>query len=51
MNDVKWRKASGSSANGGDCVELAVLEDLRWRKASSSNSNGGNCVELAVIEQ
>ncbi len=42
MSEVRWRKASRSAENGGNCVELA-----RWRKSSRSGQNGGNCVELA----
>jgi hypothetical protein len=39
---MKWRKASHSTSNGGNCVEVGV-----WRKASHSTSNGGGCVEVA----
>lgn len=38
---VTWRKASHSTSNGGNCVEVGV-----WRKASYSTSNGGECVEV-----
>jgi hypothetical protein len=41
MSRIEWRKASYSSMNGGDCVEVGV-----WRKASYSTSNGGECVEV-----
>ncbi|WP_308211757.1 DUF397 domain-containing protein [Actinoallomurus soli] len=41
MAVMKWRKASRSSSNGGNCVEVATA----WRKASHSSSNGGDCVE------
>jgi Domain of unknown function (DUF397) len=37
-----WRKSSYSTANGGQCVEVAA-----WRKSSRSSANGGNCVEVA----
>jgi hypothetical protein len=37
-----WRKSSYSSANGGNCVEVAA-----WRKSSRSTGNGGECVEVA----
>ncbi|MCO6005775.1 DUF397 domain-containing protein [Actinoallomurus purpureus] len=47
MDDVTWQKASRSTANGGNCVELAVT----WRKAARSTANGGDCVEVAVIER
>jgi hypothetical protein len=40
---VVWRKASRSTANGGDCVEVA------WRKAARSTANGGECVEVAGL--
>lgn len=26
MKDTTWRKSSRSSSNGGDCVEVAVVE-------------------------
>ncbi|MFI6601576.1 DUF397 domain-containing protein [Nonomuraea sp. NPDC050536] len=26
MNDLEWRKARRSGSNGGDCVEVAVLD-------------------------
>lgn len=26
MNDIQWRKARRSGGNGGDCVEVAVLD-------------------------
>jgi hypothetical protein len=37
-----WRKSSYSSANGGNCVEVAA-----WRKSSRSTGNGSQCVEVA----
>ena len=43
LTGADWRKASYSSANGGDCVEVAVV----WRKSSYSSANGGQCVEVA----
>ena len=42
LNRIAWRKASYSTGNGGDCVEVGVA----WRKASYSTGNGGNCVEV-----
>ncbi|MFB4297753.1 DUF397 domain-containing protein [Actinomadura sp. NTSP31] len=27
LNDLRWRKASRSASNGGECVELAVLPE------------------------
>lgn len=44
MATPRWRKSSYSNGNGGNCVELALLD---WRKSSHSNGNGGACVELA----
>lgn len=29
MNDIQWRKARRSGGNGGDCVEVAVLDAPR----------------------
>jgi Domain of unknown function (DUF397) len=26
LNDVEWRKSSRSGSNGGDCVEVAVVQ-------------------------
>jgi Domain of unknown function (DUF397) len=40
---MTWRKATYSSSNGGNCVEVGT-----WRKASYSGSNGGECVEVAT---
>jgi hypothetical protein len=42
LNRIAWRKASHSSGNGGNCVEVGIT----WRKASHSTGNGGNCVEV-----
>jgi hypothetical protein len=42
LNQVAWRKASYSTGNGGECVEVGTT----WRKASYSTGNGGNCVEV-----
>lgn len=44
MTSADWRKSSYSSANGGNCVEVAMT----WRKSSYSSGNGGNCVEVAA---
>ncbi len=41
LSQIEWRKASYSSINGGECVEVGV-----WRKASYSSINGGQCVEV-----
>ncbi|GII66987.1 hypothetical protein Skr01_70720 [Sphaerisporangium krabiense] len=43
LSNVRWRKSSYTSDNGGNCVEIAEL----WRKSSYTGSNGGNCVEVA----
>jgi Domain of unknown function (DUF397) len=45
FDDVTWRKATYSGANGGDCVEVGV-----WRKASYSGGNGGDCIEVAPAD-
>lgn len=26
LNNIDWRKAQRSSENGGDCVEIAIIE-------------------------
>lgn len=43
LTNVRWRKASFSGNNGGNCVEVGV-----WHKASYSGNNGGNCVEVTA---
>ncbi|MEU5884676.1 DUF397 domain-containing protein [Spirillospora sp. NPDC047279] len=43
LSGARWRKASRSGDNGGNCVELALV----WRKSSHSADNGGDCVEVA----
>jgi hypothetical protein len=40
-----WRKASYSSGNGGNCVEVG--QD--WRKASYSGNGGNDCVEVGQV--
>jgi hypothetical protein len=47
LNRIAWRKASYSSGNGGNCVEVATM----WRKASYSTGNGGACVEVGTARQ
>jgi hypothetical protein len=52
MNDVAWRKSTYSSAEGGNCVEVAArasspATDPAWRKSTHSDGQGGNCVEVA----
>lgn len=49
LKGAAWRKSSHSGGNGGDCVEVAVLNDAAWCKSSYSGGNGGNCVEVAMI--
>jgi hypothetical protein len=66
LTGAAWRKSSYSSANGGDCVEVAVVwrtssyssanggacvEVAPWRKSSHSSPNGGNCVEVIPAEE
>jgi hypothetical protein len=45
LGHLTWRKSSYTSANGGNCVEVAHVP--QWRKASYSGAQGGNCVEVA----
>jgi hypothetical protein len=45
IDHMTWRKASYSTDNGGNCVEVGV-----WRKASYSTHNGGNCVEVTSAQ-
>ncbi len=49
LKGAAWRKSSHSGGNGGDCVEVAVLNNAAWCKSSYSGGNGGNCVEVAVV--
>jgi hypothetical protein len=42
-NNVIWRKATYSGANGGECIEVGI-----WRKATHSGANGGDCVEVGA---
>lgn len=39
-----WLKSSYSSAQGDDCVEIA----LAWRKSTYSSDQGDDCVEVAT---
>jgi hypothetical protein len=41
-----WRKSTRSSAQGGDCVEVAAA---RWRKSTRSSGQGGDCVEVSGL--
>lgn len=52
LSAVKWRKASRSGHEGGDCVEVGALPSVSaevWRKASRSDHHGGDCVEVAGV--
>lgn len=40
MEDLEWRKSSRSGANGGDCVEVALLAH-RIVARDSKNPSGG----------
>ncbi|MFJ8314221.1 MULTISPECIES: DUF397 domain-containing protein [unclassified Streptomyces] len=42
--ELTWFKSSFSSAQGDDCVEVA----LTWRKSTYSGSSGDSCVEVAA---
>ncbi|RCG21428.1 DUF397 domain-containing protein [Streptomyces diacarni] len=42
--DLDWFKSSYSSAQGDNCVEVA----LDWTKSSYSGSQGDDCVEVAT---
>lgn len=46
LSAMLWRKSTRSSAQGGDCVEVAAA---RWRKSNRSSGQGGNCVEVAGL--
>ncbi|WP_255950081.1 DUF397 domain-containing protein [Streptomyces odontomachi] len=43
ISQLAWFKSSYSSADGDDCVEVA----LTWHKSSYSGSSGDACVEVA----
>ncbi|MEU8763165.1 DUF397 domain-containing protein [Streptomyces sp. NPDC048659] len=47
--DLRWRKSSYSSSNGGECVECAPLGAAAWRKSSYSGDTGGQCIEVADL--
>lgn len=44
---ARWRKSSRSTAQGGNCVEIASVR--AWRKSSRSSGQGGQCVEVAGL--
>ena len=41
--DLTWFKSSYSSAQGDNCIEVA----LAWHKSSHSSGSSGDCVEVA----
>ncbi|MEV8533556.1 DUF397 domain-containing protein [Streptomyces sp. NPDC051211] len=41
---LRWFKSSYSSADGDNCVEVA----LSWHKSSYSSGDGDDCVEVAT---
>lgn len=49
-----WRKSSHSDGNGGNCVEIGVLDLVPvtgdWRKSSRSGNGGEACVEVGVLD-
>lgn len=50
LSAVKWRKASRSGHEGGECVEVGGIPQApaeAWRKSSRSGHQGGECVEVA----
>ncbi|GAA2135703.1 DUF397 domain-containing protein [Actinomadura napierensis] len=51
MSNVVWRKASRSTAEADNCIEIASMPraELPWRKAQRSNESGDDCVELAAV--
>jgi hypothetical protein len=44
--EIRWRKSSRSSSQGGQCVEVARVSTDRWRKSARSSDQGGDCVEV-----
>ncbi|OLZ65083.1 DUF397 domain-containing protein [Streptomyces sp. IMTB 2501] len=44
IEQLTWFKSSYSSAEGGQCVELAH----NWRKSMYSTGGGGECLETAT---
>ncbi|MEW2163842.1 DUF397 domain-containing protein [Streptomyces sp. NPDC007084] len=47
-SEIRWRKSSYSSDQGGECVECAALGTLTWSKSSYSSDQGGQCLEIAA---
>lgn len=46
-HDLAWFKSSYSSAQGDDCIEVA----LSWHKSSYSSGSSGDCVEVATCPE
>ncbi|WP_328468309.1 DUF397 domain-containing protein [Streptomyces sp. NBC_00448] len=44
---LHWRKSSYSTADGPQCIEVA----LSWRKSSHSSNEGPACVEVAACPE
>ncbi|WP_084265031.1 DUF397 domain-containing protein [Actinomadura macra] len=42
MDRMKWRKSSSSSANGGNCVEVAPLDPSAVGIRDSKSPNAGH---------
>ncbi|WP_026411554.1 DUF397 domain-containing protein [Actinomadura oligospora] len=49
LSIVHWRKSSRSSAQGGDCIEVASLSTVPWRASSHSSEQGGQCIQIADL--
>jgi hypothetical protein len=45
--ELTWFKSSYSSAQGDNCIEVA----LSWHKSSYSGSSGDDCVEVAACPE
>ncbi|RSS79615.1 DUF397 domain-containing protein [Streptomyces sp. WAC06614] len=43
MSTLQWFKSSYSSADGDNCVEVA----LSWHRSTYSSADGDDCVEVA----
>ncbi|TMR00007.1 DUF397 domain-containing protein [Actinomadura soli] len=48
LGNAVWRKASRSTAEGDNCVELAGVPVV-WNRASRSHEDGDQCVEVAGV--
>jgi hypothetical protein len=47
IKNVEWRKASRSSSNGGNCVEISTREVAGRRLVRDSKNPGGGVLSLA----